>query len=797
MKFAKRIFVGILAVTMLVSCLTLSTSAENAPTLPSDNLEDVLEYLLYDDAFIVENYDEEAVGPYAPADSFLEIVNGEASVDIVADSDSDKSLCITNASTVGAGYRLDLTESGDFKKLFVTSFTLKIGDEGDTKGSDFYVVATLNDYFDNIVLFAAKTAGEKKAFSYSEYNSDRVTYETVEVADAVPELGVEYDVEIVFSTDQNKYSVTVKDGDAVVFTYADEISKSEGIASLRYYVKNPDASETKTYLDNMKAYEGAAVRDVENSDVAAAEFVVAIQDLADYSGTSIEKQVEIADLYAKLFETGNGYDPYSPPAEGSDIYADNAELYDRAAEVVAGASAYRNHTYAKAFIYYLEGVSAAGDYYDRIDYLEENVDYYYEAFKGGALVIEPDDADAVSKAIDSCDAILDDFALTASYCENFVKTVEEGYDQNNRNYTVMLAKYGALSALKSRAEAVPEFNYAEVNPDTKYPTVADAIAVYNALEAKIAAINHNVENVFVPAVDAMDMTQNELTENNLYLTKNFESLYENYLVALTVYANGTVHPQLDPATYPGLSAVIEKFDACAEYVEARVADCLEFVSRVNGAASSPDYLTVVKQLALTDCYFDTNPEFSLDKYAGVEEALELRKTLEDRVVKNEKDAAAYIAEVAKIDLGASYLDLKSAVDAAMALKADGDITGIEGIEEANIKFAKAEAIVSSLAGHSSTLIEAVNALKTATTLSERRYLIFVANGAKDSSEDSISGVTAAKAELATQIQKYNSDVQAMNDLFASVVGNATGTMSSVVSGEAASNSISVAGVILK
>lgn len=790
MKFAKRIFVGILAVAMLVSCLTLSTSAENAPTLPSDNLEDVLEYLLYDEPFSVENYDGESEGPYVPADSFFEIVSGEASVDIVADSSSDKSLCITNSSTVGAGYRLDLTESGDFKKLFVTSFTLKIGNEGDTNGSDFYVVATLNDYFDNIVLFAAKTAGEKKAFSYSEYNTDRVTYETVDVEDAVPELGVEYEVEIVFSTDQNKYSVTVKNGDALVFTYTDQIAKSEGIASLRYYVKNPNEATTKTYLDNMKAYEGAAVRDVENSDVAAAEFVVAIQELADYSGTSIEKQVEIADLYAKLFETGNGYDPYCPPDE-------DTELYNKARAVVEGASAYRNHTYAKAFIYYLGAVSSAGDYYDRIDYYEENVEYYYEAFKNGDLAIEADDAEAVAKAIESCDAMLKDFALSASYCENFVRTVEEGYNPNNRNYTVMLAKYGALSALKSRAEDIPEFNYAEINPDTKYPTVADAIAVYEALEAKIAAINYNVEKVFLPAVNAMDMTQRELTENNLYLTENFESLYENYLVALTVYANGTVHPQLDPATYPGLSAVIEKFVVCAEYVEGRVADCLEFVSRVNGASSSPDYLTVVKQLALTDCYFDTNPEYSLDKYAGVEEAIELRKTLEARVVKNEADAAAYIAEVAKIDLEASYLNLKAAVDAAMALKADGDITGIDGIEEANIKLAKAEAIVSSLAGHSSTLIEAVNALKTATTLSERRYLIFVANGAKDSSEDSISGVTAAKAELANQIQKYNSDVQEMNNLFASVVGNVTGTMSSAVSGEAASNSLSVAGVILK
>lgn len=800
MKFAKKLFVGILAVAMLASCLTLWTSAENPPKLPSENLEDVLEYLLYDEAFIVEDYNDEAVGDYTPADSFFEFVKGDkASLEIVEDSGDDKSLLISNDnSTVGTGYKLDLTESGDYKQLFVTSFAFKTGDAGANNGSDFYVVATLNDYFDNIVLFAVKAADDnKKSFCYSEYNTDRVTYETVEVKDVAPELGVWYNVEIVFSVAQEKYSVTVKNGESVVFSFTDKISNSEGIASLRYYVKDPEAAgETVTCIDDIEAYEGAAIRNVKEPQKAAAEFVVAIQELADYSETSIEKKVEIADLYAKLFGTGNGYDPYYPPTEGEE-YDKHSDLYDRAKAVADGALAHRNHTYANAFVYYVNGITSAGGYYEQKAFYDENVKAYYDAFTNGQYVIEEDDAEAVAKAISDCDAYIKNYKLTASYCENFVKTIEEGYDPNNRNYSVMLAKYGALSALKSRAEATPEYNYAAVKADTKYPTVADAIVVYEALEAKIAAINHNVENVFVPAVSAMDITQNELTETNHYLTKNFESLYTNYLEALKVYANGTVHPQLDPATYPGLSAAIDRFNECATYVEERVADCLEFISRVNGAASSPDYLTVVQQLEFTKEYFDTNKNFALDKYAGVVEAVALRQSLIDRVAKNEADAAKYIAAVATINLDASYLQLKSAVDAAMALKADGDITGIDGIKDANIKLAKAEAIVSSLAGHSSTLIEAVNALKTATTLSERRYLIFVANGAKDSAEESISGVTSAKAELATQIAKYDSDVKAMNDLFASIVGDVTGAMSSVVSGDAATKSVAVAGAVVK
>ena len=797
MKFAKKFFVGILAIMVLVSCLTLSTSAEDLPKLPSENLEDVLEYLRYDKAFIVEKYDEADIGDYAPEESFFELVKGDASHEIVDDSEKGKSLLITNCSEVGTGYRFDLTESRDFKKLYVTSFDFKTGDSGQNNGSDFYVVATLNDYFDNIVLFAAKTADDgKKSFSYSEYDSDRVTYETVEVKDVAPELGVWYRVEIVFSTEEHSYSITVKKDGAVVFAYADEISNSEGIASLRYYVKDPkDAGTTKTFIDDVQAYEGTAIRDVANPDKAAAEFVVAIQELADYSGTSIEKQIEIADLYAKLFEEGNGYDPYYPPTEGVK-YDENADLYDKAKEVADGAESYRNRTYAKAFAYYTESAVSAGNYYERIEIYNKNVKHYYDDFKNGVIEVEADDIEMVKATQETCDAFLKNVEDTAKCCTNFVEIIEEGYDALSKDYEYMLKKYGVLSSLVKYVELTPEYKYADVNSDTKYPTVADAIVVYEELEAKLDAIETNA-NHFKDAVGKMSIVEKALTKDNHYLTEDFMTLYNNSRDALKVYNNGTVHPQLDPATYPGLSEAIDAFDKKLAYIDARVVDCVEFVSRITGAASSPDYSTVVRQLELTKCYFDTDREFALEDFTGVKEAIALRESLEDRVKKNKSDAEAYIAKVAEINLDASYLNLKAAVDAAMALKSDGNITGITGVEEANIKLAKAEAIVSSLAGHSSTLIEAVTALKSATTLAERRYLIFVANGAKDGSEDSISGVSAAKAELAAQILKYNSEIEAMNNLFASVVGDVTGTMSSVVGSEAASNSIAVAGAVVK
>ena len=92
MKFAKKFFVGILAVAMIVSCLTLSASAADAPKLPSENLSDVLEYLLYDDPFIVEDYDSEEVGAYEPVDSFFGFTKGNSALSIVGDSSADDNI---------------------------------------------------------------------------------------------------------------------------------------------------------------------------------------------------------------------------------------------------------------------------------------------------------------------------------------------------------------------------------------------------------------------------------------------------------------------------------------------------------------------------------------------------------------------------------------------------------------------------------------------------------------------------------------------------------------------------------
>ena len=326
------------------------------------------------------------------------------------------------------------------------------------------------------------------------------------------------------------------------------------------------------------------------------------------------------------------------------------------------------------------------------------------------------------------------------------------------------------------------YRYKDVNPNTIYPTVADAYAEYLALEAKIAAIEANV-NIFVPAVLAMDTTQNEtVSAESPFLTANFETLYENYLIASTVYKNGTVHPSLDPSTFVGadLQTLVSEFEAKKAYIEARITECNAFVSIINGAEASTYFVTLVAELQNAALYLDADKQYSLEKYEGVEEAIALYSTLLDRVAKNRADAAAYIAAVNEIDLDAGYTALRAKVDAALLLQEDGSVTGIEGIEAADIKLAKALSKVETLEGYSATLINTVAQIKNAKTLAERRALIYTALSVKDNAETSISGVSAAKTELDNAVKAYNDDVAALNTLFGSVVSDAGSVISAAV-----------------
>lgn len=800
MKFASKIFVGIAAVALLISCLAFGASAE-APVLPTDDINDVLEYRLCD-TYLAEVYDgQEGDYQFDGTDSIFSFeINDKAAGTVVSESENGV-LLITNNSNpaTGVGYKMFAESEDEFLGLLTMSFDFKTGDAGGNNGSDFMVRVTLNDYIENIVLFGVNASDDSaKSFTYAEYDSDRIIYSEKTAEGVAPELGVWYHVDIVYDVLNGFYSLSVKSQDKAIINVSDEIAKSVGIDSARLYVfDGKDAGVTKTYFDNVTAYEGTFPRNVIDSENELADFIIALDSYARYDGTAIEEKIAVADLYAKLY--GEDGLAYTAP--------EGIKEYEKVSKIVSSAEALRNQIYAQGLIEYSGKILAVPDLYDKIDYRDEYVKPYYEMFpdtieelNAVAGMTEKYSGDetyaaAVIKAKKVYDDACDKIKNIQRFSEDFVKEIEEGYDLSSKDYHHIKAKYGKLSLLVSKVDVTYRYNVA--NPDTKYPTVADAMLVYEALEAKYREIEANIA-LFVPAVKAMDITQvDSVSSEAPFLTKNFEALYDNYLKAKSVYTEGSVHKDLDPTTYSGLVETIELYEVYSAYVEARVAECIKFISIVNGANSVTYYKTLIEQLAEAAVYLDTNKEKTLDKYDGVEDAIALYNTLVTKSGSMAKAAQDYIAATNAIDINATYSLLKSAVNNALALKDAGAVMGIEGVDEANVKVAAAEAKVAAIEGCSSTLISSVNSLKEAKTLKERRELIFIANSVKDNADASISGVSAAKTELASQIQKYNSDVAAANALFASAVEKTLGTAASVAPTNPMVNISSVVTVLVK
>lgn len=791
MKFAKKILVGIVAVALLVSCLALSTSAE-APTRPVKDFKSVLEYRELA-TYLIEDYEGYAEGAFTFDGAASALVKAQvfdylaaegSSQSVVADGD-DKVLAVTTTSGAPVGYKFLAEGSDDLLPRIIISFDFKSGD-GTVGGSDISVLATLPDYFEDVPLFSASLSGENKSFTYATYDMARVTYSTA-TAEVAPELNTWYTVDIIYDLVNGEYSIAVSSGDEVVFSYSNPIFRASGIDSVRFYTSNPAETTGITYIDDLVAYEGSFLRNVTDPENSLAELLLAIDAYAKDPLTSIEEKLEVAEAYDVI------YAKYTIP--------EDIEKYDEVKAVVDDAPGFKNRTLAAAFINEVNTLAATEGYYAKIDYRDAYVDHYYAMYPSDSVSDYERMAglkDAFDEERSYAEAIVDakelyasiDFELTEikSYSENFAKQLEDGYDPSTDNYEVMVAKYNLLSLTASKIDL--GYRYKDVNPDTKYPTLESAYNEYLALESRIAAIEENVR-IFIPAVLAMDTTEVEsVSAEQPFLTADFETLLENYLIASSVYSDGSVHEFLDPTTFTGdvdLVELIAEFEVKKAYIDARIAECNTFVSIINGAYASTYFVTVVSELERAALYFDENKEYSLEKYTGVEDAIATYSLLLARVEKNKADAAAYIAAVNAIDMEAGYAAVRAAVDAAVLLQADGSVTGIEGVEAAEIKLAEALSYVESLEGYSSTLIAAVEGIKDAKTLAEKRALIYLANSVKDKAESSISGVSAAKTELSKAIAAYNAEVEALNALFSGVVSDASSVISAVAADQGAAN----------
>lgn len=817
MKFAKKFFVVLMAMALLVTCLAISSSA--TADFTADNIEDVIEYHKYQTYMIetfenyevtfFDEYEEAVIDGYTYVDdgrvdlknvfSFSE--SGKDSMDYAVETDGDnKVLKITNKTNNVIDYTAKFNEATD--KL-VISVRVKTNDfvteNNSVNGSKFSIVLQVEnpaaevDTTPTLTMFAMDCRDtENMKFTFCEYTKsgeDHIYSENAVVSNIAPALDKWYQIDAVFDFEAEKYSVDIESEDGVTGGIdGKSLGTLTGAKGVRLIMNDVvGKTGTVTYLDNVFVYQGSFVRDVENKDAATSAAIINLNALANAEGTSLEDRVRIADVYKELFgEEENGGLEYIPtePQEPNEAEGVPGVLgtpnYEQVKAILDSHQAYMNSTYAEALITYVDSLKSL-TYYDKIKmagkhydgdnikgYIDRFVEWFYEngQMKAEVANLELDGLTAevvaeITRAKTIYDAEQDVIETIEDESNAFGKLLMS-FDPDNKDYNYITEQYETLSIFVKRDGT---FKFAEENgiakENIKFATIADGETIYTALGTKKAEIEANVAN-FIAIVDKMSAEP--------VPQQGFAALYAAYIESIPAYNGGIIHKGLDNSTYSGLSEKIALYNVRCSYVEERVALSNEFISIVNAANASTYYPTIKSQLSNAAPYLaNLSVEF---EYAGVTEARATYDALLAKVATLESDAGKYLAAVNAIDMNAAYSALKPAVDSALTLEADGAVLGYPGVTEANIKLAEAEAKVKSLEGNSATLIAAVEQLKAANTLAERRELIFVANAAQAKAEATITGVAAAKTELASQVAKFDADVAAANAALVAAVEGA-------------------------
>ena len=107
---------------------------------------------------------------------------------------------------------------------------------------------------------------------------------------------------------------------------------------------------------------------------------------------------------------------------------------------------------------------------------------------------------------------------------------------------------------------------------------------------------------------------------------------------------------------------------------------------------------------------------------------------------------------------------------ALSLKPAGDNLAVEGVKEANLALAAAQAEVDQLEGNSITFKSVVKQIKSATTLAERKALILRAKAILPNVAADYSGMANSILDLYMAIDAYEADVAALNGALASASG---------------------------
>ncbi len=756
MKIAKKILVAMLALALLTSAFIFSATATDTFNAPGmDDVEDILEYYTLED-YVADNFNN---GTWT-----TEYIDSNATGAVVAAKDPTNAengvMGITIPFMKTAGYKMELPKeervNGLTDKLLLTFkvyfdesatnelfFELKVGTVNDKN------VATSSQFTVLQFNFAKGKNGGVPGFYYSSWNDATQQFgSTVTPVEGVaPQTGMWYDVVISFNAAEDLYSFNVSDleGNAVV---SSENIPLPGIKSVwgfycygQFYNTSSDRKPSTTfYLDDMEIYEGSYVRYPSRIDDITTTHLQDLDALYNVDTTDFATKLRIASVLYYLYNEAEGFS---------------------VGGAMPNAHKYINETYAQALSDAAGAINTGAAYDERVAQTDLIAEYSAklptpETLNGAAGIT----AELEAAVIAARAAYAEEIATLATVKEQsdaFIALMDE-YDDDNREYGYITEYFASASDADKYAKR-----------DATYGRVAKANEIFEGLKSKAERMTADI-NAFMGAVERMEVAT------------TFGPLFMAYTEANASYTkygtDAVINPDFDQSTKEGLEDKIASYEAKVDFVLATAAICDDFKRIINEATISSYYSSLIGELEEAAVVREEFGDYEMD-YPGLADSVAIYEELVAAVATSKSAVEAYITAVNAIATKTTFAEMKAAVTAALALKAEGDVLGIEGVVEANIALTNAEARVNFLEASSNTFISLVEQLKAADTLTERRALIHLANASALNAEDTYTGVSAAKGDLATEIAEFEADVAAANAALESATKSAQAIVSSV------------------
>jgi len=731
MKFSKRILVVLAVVAMLVSSFAFASSAE----FTADNIEDVLEYY-QEPTYVSDNFSGTAAGAgYAysvDSDGYsAEITTGSAHGAVDGENAYLEYVGIKNGNDA-TPFGYTITSDASRTKLVVSMrikadkaealeapvFSVAIyarNGDGAPVGENGLVVPVTVDFNTGKVSYAKVSATDSTVFNY------------VPISDLAVECGKWYTLNLIINCNKGVYTFSLAPAGGTAYNSpAISLGDAESFdeASVRF-VNLPENEKSKMGIDDVAIYGGTYLRGSKTLATATGEALVNLSALAA-TDIDIETQIRISKVY-EVITTSSLYTPTA--IEGKTVEEISA-LYE-------AAKLYINATGEKAFSYNVSIIDETRSYSRRLAHIE-TIEYYLSRLSVAQKEKLSEDVVKYQAEIRKLDELRRD---SLEYIEAIDK-----YDPENRTYSYIISSYDYISELDGR--------------NGSYPGVYEKLDKFTELETKRNEIVYNV-TTFQTSVAAMKSTE-----------ADFITRYNGYLEAKKVYNGGAIHGDVDVSTVAGLTADIASYAAIEAELKVIIDECEAFITAVKSAQLSTYYITIKTELVTAELYVDADTTaYTVEAdYPGVKEASDSIAAIKARLAEMEAGASAYIAAVNDIANKTTFEEKKAAVNNAYTLKEKGDVIGIDGVQEANLALANADATLDVLEGNSKTLINSVAQLADESlTLAERREQIIIAKGAVDSAEPTYVGVADAKAKLEQYIAAYDAQVSALNSAFSAVV----------------------------